>query len=134
MPALTEQAAADTPQPVEAREEAPTGVAENESPAVQVEPTVAPVVVKPTIRRSTTPEYPPADRRAGNQGRVVLECYVDESGRAGEVRIAESSGHETLDAAAVREVQQNWRFVPGTKDGQPEGMWTTFSLTFSLAQ
>jgi protein TonB len=80
----------------------------------------------------TQPEYPPASRRAGEAGTVTLQVYVLESGRAGEVKVAKSSGFEKLDEAAVKEVQRNWRFVPGKEDGKPVAMWHTFAVTFRL--
>jgi len=80
----------------------------------------------------TQPEYPPASRRAGEAGTVTLQVFVQENGRAGEVKIAKSSGFEKLDEAAVKEVQRNWRFVPGKEDGKPVSMWHTFQVTFRL--
>ncbi len=82
--------------------------------------------------RITQPEYPPASRRAGEYGTVTLQVFVQENGRAGEVKIAKSSGFEKLDEAAVKEVQRNWRFVPGKEDGKPVAMWHTFAVTFKL--
>ena len=81
--------------------------------------------------RITQPEYPPASRRAGEAGTVTLQVFVQENGRAGEVKVAKSSGFEKLDEAAVKEVQRNWRFVParrtasrspcGTRSPSPSG-------------
>jgi protein TonB len=82
--------------------------------------------------RITQPEYPPASRRAGEAGTVQLSVFVKENGRAGEVKIVKSSGFPKLDEAAVREVQRNWRFVPGKEDGKPVDMWHTFAVTFRL--
>ena len=82
--------------------------------------------------RITQPEYPPASRRAGEAGTVTLQVFVLENGRAGEVKVAKSSGFEKLDEAAIREVQRNWRFVPGKEDGKPVAMWHTFAVTFRL--
>jgi len=82
--------------------------------------------------RITQPEYPPASRRAGEAGTVTLQVFVKEDGRAGEVKIARSSGFDKLDEAAVKEVQRSWRFVPGKEDGKPVAMWHTFAVTFRL--
>jgi protein TonB len=82
--------------------------------------------------RITQPEYPPASRRAGEEGTVQLQVFVLESGRAGEVKVAKSSGFPKLDEAAIKEVQRNWRFVPGKEDGKPVSMWHTFAVTFRL--
>jgi protein TonB len=61
-----------------------------------------------------------------------LQVYVLENGRAGEIKIAKSSGFPKLDEAAVKEVQRNWRFVPGKEDGKPVPMWHIFAVTFRL--
>jgi protein TonB len=82
--------------------------------------------------RITQPEYPPASRRAGEEGTVTLAVLVLENGRAGEIKVAKSSGFPKLDEAAVKEVQRNWRFVPGKEDGKPVSMWHTFAVTFRL--
>jgi protein TonB len=82
--------------------------------------------------RITQPEYPPASRRAGETGTVQLRCLVSESGRCSEVSVVKSSGHARLDEAAVKEVQRNWKFVPGKEDGKPVAAWHTFAVTFRL--
>ena len=82
--------------------------------------------------RITQPEYPPASRRAGEEGTVHLQVYVLETGRAGEIKVAKSSGFPKLDEAAVKQVQRNWRFVPGKEDGKPVAMWHIFAVTFRL--
>ncbi len=82
--------------------------------------------------RITQPEYPPASRRAGEAGTVTLAAFVQADGRPSEVKVVKSSGFEKLDEAAVKEVQRNWRFVPGKEDGKPVAMWHTFAVTFRL--
>jgi protein TonB len=82
--------------------------------------------------RITQPEYPPSSRRAGEAGTVTLQALVQADGRPSEVKIVKSSGFDKLDEAAVKEVQRNWRFVPGKEDGKPVAMWHTFAVTFRL--
>ena len=82
--------------------------------------------------RITQPEYPPASRRAGEAGTVQLRCFVNETGRCSEVSVVKSSGFDKLDEAAVKEVQRNWKFVPGKEDGKPVAAWHTFAVTFRL--
>ncbi len=82
--------------------------------------------------RTTLPEYPPAARRAGEEGSVTLKAFITASGRAEQVEVVKSSGYPRLDEAAVKEVQRNWRFVPGKEDGKPAAMWHTFTVTFRL--
>lgn len=114
----------------------------SERPVAAPPPPVAKPVEKQVVKtlpstqgkgaRITQPEYPPASRRAGEEGTVQLAVFVLESGRAGEIKVAKSSGFPKLDEAAVKEVQRNWRFVPGKEDGKPVSMWHTFAVTFRL--
>ena len=95
----------------------------------------APVVVLPKQdprRGITQPEYPPASRRAGEAGTVQLRIFVLENGRVREAQVSQTSGFPRLDEAAVREATRAWRFVPGTQDGKPAGMWHEIKVTFRL--
>lgn len=47
------------------------------------------------------PEYPAESLRAEEQGKVALRLRIGTDGKAQDVRIASSSGHPRLDAAAV---------------------------------
>ncbi len=82
--------------------------------------------------RITQPEYPSSARREGVEGTVVVAIFVKEDGRPGEVKVAKSSGSQALDDAAVKEVQRNWKLVPGKEDGKPVAMWYNFAITFKL--
>jgi periplasmic protein TonB len=84
------------------------------------------------IAASHEPEYPPVSRRLGEQGTVLLEVMVEPNGRAGTVRIVQSSGFSRLDEAAVNGVKENYRFAPGTLDGKPAAMPYTFKFTWKL--
>jgi len=57
------------------------------------------------------PEYPMLSRRLGEEGKVLLEVKVSETGSALEVQIKQSSGYRRLDDTAVA-VVKTWRFVP----------------------
>ena len=70
--------------------------------------------------------YPPLARRQGWEGRVSVEATVGTDGHAVSVRIAESSGHRVLDAAAEDAVRSH-AFPPG---GAVET--TRFSFLFRL--
>ena len=49
--------------------------------------------------------YPRAAKRAGLEGRVVVEVVIDASGDIVGTRVLQSSGHSILDAAAVESVK-----------------------------
>lgn len=77
------------------------------------------------------PPYPGLSRELGEEGRVLLRVLVSAEGKAQEIEINKSSGHERLDRAASRAVW-NWRFVPGRRDGQPLAAWVIVPINFSL--
>ena len=51
-------------------------------------------------------EYPRAARRQGLEGVVLVELVVDSAGRLVSAKVARSSGHEVLDAAALADVRR----------------------------
>lgn len=77
------------------------------------------------------PTYPPAARRAGEEGTVRLKVLVDEKGRPKDVSVATSSGFARLDEAAVAAVRK-WRFVAATDGTNAISAWTQVAITFRL--
>lgn len=57
------------------------------------------------------PPYPPKAVRKGLEGRVILDVEVLITGRVGNIKVIESSGHGLLDRAAIKGVRE-WRFKP----------------------
>jgi TonB family protein len=78
------------------------------------------------------PIYPKRSRELGEQGVVVLSIWVDIDGKPDKVQIIKSSGFPRLDDAAQRQISENWRFVPGQKNGQKETMELIQRIPFSL--
>ncbi len=77
------------------------------------------------------PAYPYLSRKAREEGVVMLRVLVTPAGRAGEVRIEESSGFHRLDQAAKSTVKR-WRFVPAQQAGSPVAAWVLVPITFAL--
>jgi TonB family protein len=59
------------------------------------------------------PKYPAEALRRRIEGTVLLSVEVRPSGDTGAVAVARSSGHRSLDDAAVQAVRK-WRFRPAT--------------------
>lgn len=78
------------------------------------------------------PAYPPQSRRLGEEGRVELLVYVLADGRVGEARIANGSGYNRLDEAALREATRSWRFVPQQVGSNAVASWQSVAITFRL--
>ncbi|MEP1906100.1 MAG: energy transducer TonB [Nitratireductor sp.] len=81
---------------------------------------------------NTQPPYPAASRRMGEEGRVVLELYVDETGDVTKGKIAQSSGFPRLDKTALIHAKRKWHFLPAMQNGKPVGHWIKFAVAFKL--
>jgi len=89
-------------------------------------------VLPPRILREVKPQYTADAMRAKVQGVVELEAVVLPDGSVGEVRIVRSlDAVFGLDQEAIKAVRQ-WRFVPGTRLGQPVAVLVGIELTFTL--
>jgi len=77
------------------------------------------------------PPYPVLSRRLGEQGRVLLRVRIEADGSASAAQVYGSSGFARLDQAAQQAVLR-WRFVPGTRNGEPQAMWHLVPIHFVL--
>lgn len=103
------------------------------APAATDEP--APPVTMPVFNAdyldNPPPVYPVLSRRLREQGRVLLRVLVSSDGRADEVQVRSSSGHERLDAAA-RDTVRGWKFVPAKRGAGPVPAWVLIPVSFRL--
>jgi protein TonB len=76
------------------------------------------------------PVYPEEARRAGIEGTVQLEIWLDERGRVRKIRVLRSPGHG-LDRAAVKAAARAV-FRPGEIDGKPVPVKITIPYRFVL--
>lgn len=79
------------------------------------------------------PTYPPASRRAGEQGTVRLKVLVDTNGRPSNVEVTQSSGSTRLDQAAIDAVRK-WRFEAATDGTKKIQAYTQVAVTFKLTE
>lgn len=89
------------------------------------------VETAPELIAAVPPVYPPALRRAGVEGRVVVVFVVDEQGRVQDARVEQSSRPE-FEAPALEAVRK-WRFRPGQKEGKPVRTYLRQPIRFSLS-
>jgi len=92
------------------------------------------VAPKLDVRRSPSTDdfYPPASRRAEEEGVTTIHACVSPDGRtAGQPTVTKSSGHERLDEAAVKWASRA-RWSPGTEDGKPIESCQQFNVRFKL--
>ncbi|TDI25435.1 MAG: energy transducer TonB [Acidobacteria bacterium] len=89
-------------------------------------------VETPRPIREIKPRYTAEAMRAKVQGAVWLEAVVLPDGSVGDVRIIRSLDRNFgLDDEAVKAAKQ-WRFIPGTRFGEPVAVLVTIELTFTL--
>ena len=84
-----------------------------------------------SVTRRVEPVYPPASRRAEEEGAVLLKVLVDVRGTARDVQVSKSSGFPRLDEAASTAVRR-WRFSPAMQASQPVEAWTQVNVIFRL--
>jgi len=91
-------------------------------------------VTIPRIIREVRPQYTAEAMRAKVQGGVLLECVVQTDGTVGDVRVLRSLDTTYgLDQEAIKAAKQ-WKFAPGTRNGEPVPVMVTIELTFTLGK
>jgi len=101
------------------------------------EPVFTPYTVAPDLRnreevgRALEREYPPLLRDAGIGGTVVVYLFIDEEGAVQNTRVHTSSGHTSLDEAALR-VGNVMRFSPAMNRDKKVPVWVSLPITFQV--
>ncbi len=85
---------------------------------------------RPQLIYKVEPEYTEEARVAKFQGVVVLSVVIGADGVATNARVIKSLGLG-LDEKAIESVSQ-WKFKPGTKDGEPVPVQATIEVNFRL--
>jgi periplasmic protein TonB len=81
--------------------------------------------------RNAPPEYPPAARRAGQQGDVTVLVHCSAAGTVEQASVETSSGFPLLDDAALHAVE-GWTFEPAIDDGVAVAGWVRVPIRFVL--
>jgi TonB family protein len=87
-------------------------------------------VTQPKIIHKVEPEYTQDAKDAAIEGAVVLKVEITPAGNAENIVVTKSLD-PGLDANAVTAVS-NWRFQPGTKDGEPVTVAAVIEVNFRL--
>jgi protein TonB len=112
----------------------PTAVPQAASPPVQSADTDAPPIIDAQSVGYVVPpvpRYPPASRRAREEGEVLVRVLIGIDGRPNEVRILRSSGHARLDDAAIEAVRAAL-FRPYVADGRARAAYVRVPVEFAL--
>ncbi len=95
---------------------------------VRVGGNVKPPIIIPSTQ--TKPNYTEVARRAKIQGIVIIEAVIDRQGNVTEARILKGLPFG-LDQEALRALRQ-WKFRPGTLNGQPVPVYYNLTINFRL--
>ena len=87
-------------------------------------------VKAPVLIKEVKPGYTKDAMERGVQGTVEVDAVILTDGTVGEVTVKRSLDPD-LDEEAVKATKQ-WRFKPGTKDGDPVAVQVSIELTFAL--
>ena len=87
-------------------------------------------VTPPKVLSKVDPEYSDAARAAKYQGTVLLSTEIGPDGLAHNIQVLKGLGFG-LDEEAIAAITQ-WKFQPGTKDGQAVTVAATIEINFRL--
>ena len=89
-------------------------------------------IVNPRVLREVKPQYTAEAMREKVAGTIDLELVVLPDGTVGDVQITRSLDPDFgLDEQAIKAVRQ-WRFIPGTRFGEPVAILITIEVGFNL--
>ena len=75
-------------------------------------------------------KYPEIAKRAGIQGKVIIQAFIDENGNVVHAKILNGIGGG-CDEMAVDAVKKT-KFNPGTQNGKPVKVQVTIPIVFKL--
>lgn len=99
------------------------------------EPGFTPMTIRPSLtnqrelQRALEREYPVILRDAGIGGTVLVHFFIDEEGTVRRTLVARSSGHASLDEAALR-VASVARFTPALNLDKVVPVWIQIPISF----
>ena len=77
------------------------------------------------------PIYPTDDKRLGNEGNVIVKCFVDKYGMPSDPFILKGSGLESLDDAAIQSILKS-EWIPAKVKDVSIGVWQTTTIKFKI--
>jgi len=79
-----------------------------------------------------TSYYPPIAVRLNQEGTTTVNVHVGADGSVTGVDITNSSGHDSLDQAAVKCINAVWKFKPAMENGSPVATSKPYNIKWQL--
>lgn len=76
--------------------------------------------------------YPPIAIRLNQSGTTVVTVHIGADGNVTNVDVAGSSGHDSLDQAAIKCITSRWRYKPALQNGQPVAVSKQYAIKWVL--
>jgi|SRR5579871_2232037 len=76
--------------------------------------------------------YPPIAIRLNQTGTTTVNVHIGTDGSVSNVDVVDSSGHDSLDQAAVKCITSRWRFKPALQNGQPVATAKEYAIKWVL--
>jgi len=92
---------------------------------------LANVDTSPVPVRFDQPDYDDLARRMNQEGVVVVEVLIDETGEVAEARLVQKIPNSRLNEATLRAARR-WSYQPAVKDGVPVKVWKSERIVFEL--
>jgi len=77
------------------------------------------------------PVYPDIAQEAGIEGQVLIQCFIDKTGRVKETIVIKGLPNTGLNESAVAALRKT-RFRPAKQRETPVGVWITIPINFRL--
>ncbi|HEX7319884.1 MAG TPA: TonB family protein [bacterium] len=85
----------------------------------------------PKCIRQPMPNYPEMARKCGIEGKAMVKALIDIDGSVIETVIAETSGNESLDEAALAAMKKA-KYKPAMRKNKPVQIWIGVPINFIL--
>lgn len=85
----------------------------------------------PKVLYQPLPPMTPEAKAAGAEGIVLLQGIIRKNGRITDVKILRGLGYG-LDESAIHTITNEWRFEPGTLNGEPVDVQANIEVSFRL--
>jgi protein TonB len=100
-------------------------------PAAQA-PVSAPALIEGGAGKCEASYYPAVAVRLNQTGTSTVAVHIGADGSVQSVSLVDSSGHDSLDQAAIRCIQGSWRYRPATMNGQPVATVKEYAIKWVL--
>ena len=70
--------------------------------------------------------------RLNHEGATQVTVHIGADGSVTSVDVAQSSGHDELDEASVKCINNGWHFKPATQNGQPIPSTKAYRIVWKL--